>query len=68
MYKNYEDDMIFRIISDHSIETGNLDPDSITKKIAESGITIGLSSLQSRIDEFKKIKAYKDGTSNSNNL
>jgi|GEM_PF-3654583 hypothetical protein len=68
MYKNYEDDMIFRIISDHSIETGNLDPDSITKKIAESGITIGLSSLQSRIDEFKKIKAYKDGTSSSNNL
>jgi hypothetical protein len=67
MYKNYEDDMIFRIISDHSIETGNLDPDSITKKIAESGITIGLSSLQSRIDEFKKIKAYKDGTQKSNN-
>lgn len=67
MHKNYEGDMIFRIISDHLIETGNLDPDSITKKIAENGITIGLSSLQSRIDEFKKVKAYKEGTNNGNN-
>ena len=67
MHKNYEGDMIFRIISDHSIEKGNLDPDSIKQKIAEHGITIGLSSLQSRIDEFKKVKAYKDGTQDIDN-
>lgn len=67
MYKDHEGDMIFRIISDHSIEKGNLDPESIRKKIAESGITIGELPLKSRIDEFKKIKGYKEDSINGEN-
>lgn len=67
MLKDYENDMIFRIISDHSIEKGNLDPESIRKKVAEGGITIGMTPLKSRIDEFKKIKGYKEDSSNSSN-
>lgn len=67
MYKDHESDLIFKIISDHSIEKGNVNLDSIQKKVAEQGIDIGLSPLQSRIDEFKKIKGYKEDPKNSEN-
>ena len=60
MYENYEGDMIFKIMSDHLKENGNLDPEQIKAKILTDRITISLSSLQTRIDEFKKTKAYKD--------
>ena len=60
MYENYEGDMIFKVITDHLNETGNLDPEQIKAKILKDRITISLSSLQTRIDEFKKTKAYKD--------
>jgi hypothetical protein len=68
MYENYEGDMIYKAISDHLNETGNLDPQGIKDKILVEGITISLTSIQSRIDEFKKTQAYKDfskGNSNS---
>lgn len=62
MYQNYEGDMIYKIIADHFTETGNLDPEEIRAKVLAEGIGIGLTSIQSRIDEFKRSKAYKDSS------
>jgi hypothetical protein len=67
MYENYEGDMIYKIISDHFNQTGNLDPEGIRAKVLLDNITISLSSVQSRIDEFKKTKSYKDSTKGDNN-
>jgi hypothetical protein len=67
MYENYEGDMIYKAISDHFIQTGNLDPQGIKAKILVEGITISLTSLQSRIDEFKKTRAYKDSSKDNPN-
>jgi hypothetical protein len=60
MYKNYESDMIYIIILDHFNQTGNLDPDEIKSKVLTERITISLSSVKSRIDEFKRTQAYKN--------
>ena len=67
MYQNYEDDMIYKIISDHFMNTGNLEPDEIKAKILAEKVTISLTSIQSRIDEFKRTKAYKDSSENNTN-
>lgn len=67
MYENYEGDMIYRIISNHLTETGNLDPEEIRAKVLVEGIGISLTSIQSRIDEFKRSKAYKDSSKGNPN-
>jgi hypothetical protein len=67
MYQNYEDDMIYKIISDHFMNTGNLEPEEIKAKILAEKVTISLTSIQSRIDEFKRTKAYKDSSENNTN-
>ncbi len=67
MYQNYEGDMIYKIISDHFMNTGNLDPEEIKAKILVEKITISLTSVQSRIDEFKRNKAYKDSIKGDKN-
>lgn len=67
MYENYEGDLIFKTISDHLTQTGNLNPDEIKASVLEEGITITLPSLQTRIDEFKKSQAYKDFTEGNPN-
>jgi hypothetical protein len=67
MYESYEGDMLYKIIGDHFTETGNLDPEPIMDKILRDGIRIGLKSVQSRIDEFKKGQAYKNGTKDNTN-
>jgi hypothetical protein len=67
MYENYEGDLIYRIISNHFNQTGNLDPEEIKAKVLLEGIGISLTSVQSRIDEFKKTQAYKDSSQNDKN-
>jgi hypothetical protein len=67
MYQNYEGDMIYKIISDHFMNTGNLEPEEIKAKVLVEKITISLTSIQSRIDEFKRTKAYKDSSENNTN-
>ena len=67
MYQNYEGDMIYKIISDHFMNTGNLEPEEIKAKILSEKVTISLTSIQSRIDEFKRTKAYKDSSENNTN-
>jgi hypothetical protein len=49
------------------MNTGNLDPEEIKAKILVEKITISLTSVQSRIDEFKRNKAYKDSTKGDKN-
>jgi len=67
MYENYEDDMIFKIILDHLTQEGNLNTEEIKDKVLEDRITISSTSLQTRIDEFKKSQAYKDFTEKDSN-
>jgi hypothetical protein len=62
MYENNESDLIFNIISDHLAQDGNLNPSEIKAKVLENRVSIGLASLQKRIDEFKRSQAYKDLT------
>ena len=64
MYENNESDLIFNIISDHLAQEGNLNVDEIKTKVLEDRITISSTSLQTRIDEFKRSQAYKDLTEN----
>ena len=45
MYENYEGDMIYRIISNHLNETGNLDPEEIRAKVLVEGIGISLGKI-----------------------
>lgn len=67
MYQNYDDDMIYKIISNHFNETENLDSEEIRAKVLVEGIGISLTSIQSRIDEFKRSKAYKDSSKGNSN-
>lgn len=67
MRENYEGDMIFKIISDHLTQKENLNPSEIKAKVLEERITISSTSLQTRIDEFKKSQAYKDFTEKGSN-
>jgi hypothetical protein len=67
MYENYEGDLIYKIIKNHFNQTGNLDPEGIRAKVLPEGIGISLTSVQSRIDEFKKTQAYKDSSQNDKN-
>ena len=62
MYENNESDLIFNIISDHLAQEGNLNPSEIKAKVLKSRVSIGLPSLQKRINEFKRSQAYKDLT------
>ena len=64
MYENNESDLIFNIISDHLAQEGNLNVDEIKSKVLEDRIMISSTSLQTRIDEFKRSQAYKDLTEN----
>jgi hypothetical protein len=59
MRENYEGDMIFKIILDHLTHDGNLNVEEIKAKVLEDRIAISSTSLQTRIDEFKKSQAYK---------
>jgi hypothetical protein len=65
MHENYEGDMIFKIILDHLTQDGNLNTEEIKAKVLEDRITISSTSLQTRIDEFKKSQAYKDFSKDS---
>lgn len=65
MRENYEGDMIFKIILDHLNHDGNLNVEEIKAKVLEDRITISSTSLQTRIDEFKKSQAYKKFTSDN---
>lgn len=62
MYENNESDLIFNIISNHLVQEGNLNPAEIKAKVLENRVSIGLPSLQKRINEFKRSQAYKDLT------
>lgn len=62
MYENNESDLIFNIISNHLVQEGNLNPSEIKAKVLENRVSIGLPSLQKRINEFKRSQAYKDLT------
>jgi uncharacterized protein YjaG (DUF416 family) len=64
MYENYEGDLIFKIMSEHLSQEGNLNHSEIKAKVLEDRITISSTSLQTRIDEFKRSQAYKDLTEN----
>ena len=65
MVNEYEWDMIYKIIWDHLITKGNLDPEQIQEKIRKEKITLELSLVVNRIDEFKKSKAYRDNNAQS---
>ena len=52
--------MIYIIIRDHLIRKGTLDPISIKDAIQSEGITLDLKLVESRINDFKKTKAYRD--------
>jgi len=65
MVNEYEGDMIYKIIWDHLINKGNLDPEQIQEKIQKEKITLELSLVVNRIDEFKKSKAYRDHNAQS---
>ena len=65
MVNEYEGDMIYKIIWDHLITKGNLDPEQIQEKIQKEKITLELSLVVNRIDEFKKSKAYRDHNAQS---
>ena len=56
--------MIFKIMSEHLSQEGNLNHPEIKAKVLEERITISPTSLQTRIDEFKRSQAYKDLTEN----
>lgn len=56
----FEGDMIYAIIRDHLIRKGTLDPISIKDAIQSEGITLDLKLVESRINDFKKTKAYRD--------
>ena len=60
MENMFECDMIYAIIRDHLIRKGNLDPISIKDAIQSEGITLDLKLVESRINDFKKTKAYRD--------
>jgi hypothetical protein len=60
MENMFEGDMIYAIIRDHLIRKGNLDPISIKDAIQSEGITLDLKLVESRINDFKKTKAYRD--------
>ena len=68
MVNEYEWDMIYKIIWDHLITKGNLDPEQIQEKIRKEKITLELSLVVNRIDEFKKSKAYRDHNAQSQDI
>ena len=51
-------------MSEHLSQEGNLNHSEIKAKVLEERITISSTSLQTRIDEFKRSQAYKDLTEN----
>ena len=60
MINEYDGDLIFSVIKQHLYNGGELDPLKIQASLISEKISMELSVVNNRIDEFKKSRAYKD--------
>ena len=67
MINEYDGDLIFSVIKYHFYTVGDLDPLKIQTALISEKITVDLSVVNNRIDEFKKSRAYKDYKSKNPN-
>lgn len=63
MRNDYDGDIIFSTIKNHLYTVGNLDPEQIRTRLQTEKISMDLSVIENRIDEFKKSRAYQDYSS-----
>ena len=67
MINEYDGDLIFSVIKQHLYTGGGLDPLKIQAALISEKISMDLSVVNNRIDEFKKSRAYKDYKSKNPN-